>query len=802
MSQQDGSILDELGALEKGLGKVDKALTKLLTNVTKMTTGLSGGARKSGFSAGTGTIGLGSSGNNFMDGSLGNVAPFLAMNRVMNTGFAVASGVTQAAAGIAGGLFAGMPNVAQTIDMSTMLYDAARIQGGPSWNSIGNKTLGLMGAGVSAPGSQGQVASMLSNMGVRYGTTQYNSLAKSVGNAYNYFGMDNATATQALGSFTQGSTSMSLMQNLGIYTTDPMSGKRATPTQMFAMINDRLTGGTSMNHKELMDSLQGGFMAENIRALGLDPGAEQMLKEYMLQASQGNYLNLEDPKTMKKYADQLGGNPLAPQGVANAAISGSMQAASTSYVEGMKLAADAVKQFEKVMTNFLNTPAGKAMAQANGGINLAGQDPAMQGLTTAVGGIVSGATTIGATVLGAKALKGILSKGAPSAVAAVGKNATSVLGKVGKIGGPVLAAGLGAVQLASDVASGQGWGSKQFSQDMGSTVGGILGGIAGSFVSPFLGTAVGATIGSSIGGQIGAAFGQGGLTTTVNGGGMTDTKATLKLVAPVKGPVTTRYNQTTDKHGNKLWGGDAHQAIDYGVPEGTPVQAAADGTVLNIGKGSGGRSYGNYIEIDHGNGYSTLYAHLKDGGIKVQKGQTVAQGQVIALSGATGYVTAAHLHFEARKNGAKINPENLGLGAAIGVVAGNATPTASNSASGTYSSSAQTSVGAIGSRSLETGNVGGNIAVPSSYKGASYGKVQGSMASGSAGSSMGGGSTPAGSTSGQGGPGLVLPGSRGGNNVTINLKIASASDSEARKFAKLVKEVLEEDKVIESMGRY
>jgi hypothetical protein len=66
--------------------------------------------------------------------------------------------------------------------------------------------------------------------------------------------------------------------------------------------------------------------------------------------------------------------------------------------------------------------------------------------------------------------------------------------------------------------------------------------------------------------------------------------------------------------------------------------------------------YGNIIVIDHGDGVTTLYAHILDGGIKVSNGQSVAKGQAIALVGSTGYSTGPHLHFEVRINGASTDP--------------------------------------------------------------------------------------------------------------------------------------------------
>lgn len=95
------------------------------------------------------------------------------------------------------------------------------------------------------------------------------------------------------------------------------------------------------------------------------------------------------------------------------------------------------------------------------------------------------------------------------------------------------------------------------------------------------------------------------------------------------------------------WG---HIAIDIRGPMGTAIYASAAGTAtLHSGGG-----YGNYIIIDHGNGWSTLYAHLSSYG--VSNGQYVSQGQYIGGEGSTGWSTGPHLHFEIRQGGTKYNP--------------------------------------------------------------------------------------------------------------------------------------------------
>ena len=99
-----------------------------------------------------------------------------------------------------------------------------------------------------------------------------------------------------------------------------------------------------------------------------------------------------------------------------------------------------------------------------------------------------------------------------------------------------------------------------------------------------------------------------------------------------------------------------HYAVDIQTKGGGPIYAAEDGTITKADYGWNG-GYGNVLEIDHGNGLQTLYAHNKELYVKV--GDTVTRGQVIAWMGNTGLVhgpTGIHVHFEVRLNGVKRNP--------------------------------------------------------------------------------------------------------------------------------------------------
>ncbi|MCG5469129.1 M23 family metallopeptidase [Micromonospora sp. LAH09] len=112
------------------------------------------------------------------------------------------------------------------------------------------------------------------------------------------------------------------------------------------------------------------------------------------------------------------------------------------------------------------------------------------------------------------------------------------------------------------------------------------------------------------------------------------TKPTPAWVDPMPGAaVTSCYGQR--------WG-TLHAGIDLALPSGTPIRAAAAGTVTQAGDASDG--YGNSVFVDHGNGYLTHYAHQSR--IAVTVGQKVKAGQVIGYEGATGDATGPHLHFE------------------------------------------------------------------------------------------------------------------------------------------------------------
>jgi murein DD-endopeptidase MepM/ murein hydrolase activator NlpD len=103
-----------------------------------------------------------------------------------------------------------------------------------------------------------------------------------------------------------------------------------------------------------------------------------------------------------------------------------------------------------------------------------------------------------------------------------------------------------------------------------------------------------------------------------------------------------------------------HPGVDISAPPGTPILAAAKGTVTFAGWK---RGLGNTVEIDHGYGYLTRYGHASR--ILVTRGQKVTRGEVIANVGSTGISTSPHLHYEVRVGGVAVNPLNYVIGSVL-----------------------------------------------------------------------------------------------------------------------------------------
>lgn len=130
---------------------------------------------------------------------------------------------------------------------------------------------------------------------------------------------------------------------------------------------------------------------------------------------------------------------------------------------------------------------------------------------------------------------------------------------------------------------------------------------------------------------------------------MRDTVRKMPFANPSPGSdVTSRFGNRTDPFLGRL---ALHAGIDFRLPVGSTVYATGSGTVVTAGRSGG---YGNLVEIDHGGGLTTRYAHLSR--VTVRTGQSVDSGDPVGLSGSTGRSTGPHLHYEVRRDGRASDP--------------------------------------------------------------------------------------------------------------------------------------------------
>lgn len=128
--------------------------------------------------------------------------------------------------------------------------------------------------------------------------------------------------------------------------------------------------------------------------------------------------------------------------------------------------------------------------------------------------------------------------------------------------------------------------------------------------------------------------------------------SSLPLIWAHMGKINNEFGFRRNPFGGRNY--EFHAGIDIAGEKGDIVVAPGNGTVLRAGWQGG---YGNFIEIDHGNGLTTRYGHLSR--IEIQAGDTVQRGQVIGMVGSTGRSTGPHLHFEVRIDDKAINPRRF-----------------------------------------------------------------------------------------------------------------------------------------------
>jgi hypothetical protein len=659
----------DLNNVNSLLGEIVQKLTQvdsLTRSVKGNSTGIGAGLR--GAASGGGSIGVATGSTNMMpqmqqvtfNGETSDQAivsrykeasNFLntALPKDSTTGIALAKIAGKTALGVAAAGFMAAPTY-QEVAGRAGNYFGASLAGGPNWNTLAKSTEsvinGSFGMGLSSTLGGANAAAIAASRGVTPGSAQYNSLMASVGGAARGMNMANENAAVALTGMTQGGMSANLYA-AGISTYNVATGKARSTTEIFNQMYDRMTMGQGkMTQEELNTSLQGGMFGSQMRAMGMTEDQQRIFAQIARDRNSGGSGDLSKMSGA--------GNPLASKLGLVASETNVLDAYTKPVLKGFEEAANVIEtKFNPKLIDAADA-LGRLSGWA-GALSESRTGPAIMAMIGTVTAAITSLLSMAGVALAARA--------GASAVGAGAAGASAFL--PGAVAG-LAAGGVGYVTGKGANALGNAVGASNTTTRIGGTLAGAGAGAAtgaaiGLLGGPFapLTSGAGAIIGSVVGG-IGGFLGSGGGSSSYHfGASFGATGGNSNPASPAPGAVGTGYGATGD-----MWGGGKHTGNDYPQPVGTPVYASLDGIVINTNPGA---DYGKTVELDHGDGYQTLYGHLSE--VFVSVGQKVTKGTVIAKSGDTGNVTGPHLHYEVRKGkNNPVNPDQLknnGLGTAL-----------------------------------------------------------------------------------------------------------------------------------------
>ena len=606
------------------------------------------------------------------------------------------------------------------------------------------------GGGLSYAGADADVARYLSQRGMVGNSSAYRDVVQSTANAGKYLNMDNMTAATAFEGMTSGSMSSNLL-SLGIYTSDSKGRARST-SDIFGDIYSRITAGQKKaTVEQTMESIRRGKFNVSLNNLGFSESQKELFQQFAISKAKGQTLDFGNVDQLESLVGgqiyQGNRNPEGALQQINYQNTKVMKETTDAYINGLEMAIPAIKMFTDGLIAY-GKPIGELAISA-------------QTALTALGSSSGGAAAVGLAG-GAGALKDVPIIGDLMGLAGIGASIASGVAMFQSIFNPET--------TATNTKSPKTSSSTPSSNPI-SPVGGRR-----------------PHTGGPSGGSDGA-----GLTGKADAG--------TSIGRPVAGSVTSGYGPR--KH--PITGENkTHNGIDIKADTGTAVRAAADGTVSHIGHDMSKTSgYGNYVTLDHDNGYQTRYAHLSK--VSVQIRQKVRKGEKIGEVGETGAATGPHLHFEVEKNGSFIDPSTV-MGKNVSAVSGN-TKSSQDTRPAWMQAGAELVSNRLGNSGYlpveQSQSASTSVATPAPFTG----------------KGSGGGAAGSGAAMGDGKAMLTLPknrsfldidslqtkymgdrtsrgsssGGKSGSNVTINVTVAQSTPAEARKLAEMVKQYIEDD---------
>jgi murein DD-endopeptidase MepM/ murein hydrolase activator NlpD len=685
--------------------------------------------------------------------------------------------------------------------------------GMPSVQDMTLRTLNDIG-GLTSVGADARVAKYLTGRGMNVANdpnSTYQQTLRTISHAGKYLNISNEAAAQSIEALTSAEGSSSMLRKFGIYTSDLGTGKEKTQGEIFEELAQRFTvGREDASIEDTLNSVRRGFLGQNIKAaFGNDQAGAEMFKQYMVERAGGSKMDLSDTGSMNKIYNDLGvsgafgigsgigsgnANPMNSLYALNSSETNQLDKAEQSYIQGLTAA---VKPLE-----LLNEVSG-TLAATLAGVNLA---------------FLSTMQTSNSYKGGAKAA-GATAAWYGGNVAELGK-ATAQFALGDRLG--ALATGfLPAMNLSAG------------SMGLGAMIGsGLLTTVAGGGL--WLDNTAPVNSKRNPDNVDPKDQNKGGPDIYANqGGGSAETSIGL-TASPIPGAQQVPGAGYNDKTGIyfKLTG-RPHKGLDYKAPVGKAVYSVCDGKVtmaagdptryyLGDKLPTGGVKYdglaknakksiglGQQVHVLHeATGYTFVYGHLSK--MSVSSGGYVKKGTLLGYSGNSGGTTGPHLHFECQdKNGNKIDPRKAiaqinaaslqkGAGKASASGSGSGSTSAEDNSSiqqmlATGASAATANSGFFGATNQQVAAIVAGLASGdmTTMQGAVNAMVN--LANAKVG---GGGTTAAGGTSAK-----PLSGG-GGNTVNIEVKIPEVSDTEAARFAKLVKSYLDKDTLTSNMGSY
>jgi murein DD-endopeptidase MepM/ murein hydrolase activator NlpD len=604
-------LAKNLSSSKKDAAEVAKSAKSIENSLVSAAKAIAGAFGKGGFVAGK-------MGGNNNGGNNGGGMPGpgdMQNNSLMRPGVGLTD-FTNFASGMARGIGNFLPDVSSTIQRAGTYYNAT-IMGGYrgskriSRGEVEDRTFGVLSSmgGVTSAGSSANVANIFSSQGMVASSDTYMQNTRAVGNAARYLNMSNEKAATAIGGLGTGASSANIMRNFGIYTTDPITGKERSMTQIFEDLAGRFTRpGANASAEDVQNSIRKGALGANIAASGLSADQQILFKQYMIDRASGNKMDLSNQSAMDNLMGKAGkignANPLNALMDLETSGEGAMKQATPSYIAGIEGATIALIGLDKV---------------AGGLANVLGVVTA--GLQTALGA----RTTQGLMTMANSSLN-LISSGMEAVMSADPTGLSRAAA-----GGAAITTGTTGLQISGAVAAG------------GAVLGLVDKAVGGGDTSNTNPLAELNNMSFSLGGDEKVSIGQ-----------------------PIEGKleVTKGFNETVTFGQQK---GQPHSGIDYAATTSTKVYAVADGKVSNLVKDNRGSKTGNgnFVELDHGIGKNkltlySLYKHLSKVNPALKKDMEVKKGTWLGNAGSTGDSSGVHVHYQVKEGNTDVDPKLLG----------------------------------------------------------------------------------------------------------------------------------------------